>query len=352
LINTPASLFDGAHVFLSLIIGGMTLGALGQWFAAMLNATGDSRTPFVILLVTLVLNAALAPVLITGAGLFPPLGVAGSALSTLIANAAGAAICFFVWRSHRLSEIAPFRFRVHAQTLRRILALGFPLALQMLIVSSSFLFILSLANRYGPDVTAAFGIGSRVDQFAFLATFAVTAAISAMTAQNFGAGRLERIPEITRWGIILSFGIALLFFGVVMLFPDAITSRFTHESAVIEHTRLYFHIGGFSYLALALLFAYQGVLRGAGDTFGSFVIIACSMIFLRVPLCFFLSHYTPLREGGLWLGIVISSFAGAVAFALYYASGRWKKRGTKPAVPAGSAAAEWEPIVMPPEEPV
>jgi putative MATE family efflux protein len=340
LINTPAPIFHQARVFLILIIAGMTLSTLTQWFSAMMNATGDSRTPFNILLVSLVLNAVLAPCLITGARILPPLGIAGSALSTIIANTAAAVICFFVWRSHHLSEIAPFRLRVHWDTLRTIVAVGFPLALQMLIVSSSFLFILSLVNRFGTNVTAAFGIGSRVDQFALLASFAVTAAVSAMTAQNVGAGKLERIAEITRWGVLFSLGLSLLFSGAVMLFPDAIASLFTRDRDVVLLTRHYFRIVGISYLALAVSFSLQGVLRGAGDTFGSFLIIACSMIFIRIPLCYLLAERTPLHEAGLWTGITITAFAGMVAFYLYYASGRWKKSGTRVTAPVVESSIE------------
>ena len=335
LINTPAQLFHGARIFLSLIIGSMVLGALGQWFAAMMNAAGDSRTPFKILVVSLAINAVLAPVLITGAGLFRPLGVAGSALSTITANVIGGLICLYIWRNHHLSEIAPFRFQIHWDTLKKILGVGFPLALQMLIVSSGFLFILALANKFGADVTAAFGIGSRVDQLAFLATFAVGAAISAMTAQNIGAGKYERIPEITRWGIILSLVLAVFFCGAVMIFPDTVTSIFTKDTAILPLARHYFRIVGFSYIALAVMFAFQAVLRGAGDTMPSFFIIASTMIFLRVPLCYYLSHYTFLKEMGLWIGITASTIAGTIAFYFYYASGKWKERGTVVGRPGG-----------------
>ena len=333
LITIPDSLFDGAHVFLALIIGGLVLSSLVQWFSAMMNAAGDSRTPFIILSASLAINAVLAPVLITGAHVFPPMGVAGLALSTIIANVISAVICVVVWRRHRLSEIAPFRLRIHLDTLKKITMVGFPLALQMLIVSSSFLFILSLANRFGADVTAAFGIGSRVDQFAFLATFAVTAAISAMSAQNIGAGRIERVAAITHWGVIFSLAFALPFCVAVMLFPDAVASLFTSDPAVIAFSRRYFHIAGISYLTIGVMFAYQGVLRGAGDTFPSFLIVASTMVLLRVPLCYYLSHYTALREAGLWAGITISSFAGAVAFYLYYTSGKWIERGNRIASP-------------------
>jgi putative MATE family efflux protein len=271
--------------------------------------------------------------------------VAGSALSTIIANTVAAIICFFVWRTHHLAEIAPFRFQLHWETLKKIIAVGFPLSLQMLIVSSSFLFIFSLANGFGTNVTAAFGICTRVDQFAFMATFAVSAAISAMTAQNFGAGRVERIARITRWGVILSFVMSLFFTAAVLIFPDAITSLFTSDAAVTSFTRNYFRIAGLSYLAISISFAYQGVLRGAGDTIASFLMIACSMIFLRVPLCYLLSHFTPLRETGLWLGITVSSFGGTAAFYWYYTSGKWKNRGTRVAV--STQAIESSSMVAP-----
>lgn len=333
LINMPAPLFEGARVFLSLIIGALTVSSLVQWFSAMMNACGDSRTPFRILLVSLIINAALAPVLITGAGIIHPLGIAGSAVSTIIANIAAAVICFFTWKKHHLSEIAPFHFYIHWNTLKKIVAVGSPLAVQMMIVSSSFLFILSLANRFGPAVTAAYGIGSRVDQLAFLATFAVTAATSAMTAQNAGAGKYERISAIAKSGITFSIALSLIFSCAVMLFPDTVSSMFTKDKEVIVLTRHYFHFAGITYLALAFLFAYQGILRGLGDTLTSLIIVTTTMVLLRVPLCYYLSHYTPLRESGLWAGITASSFFGAAAFYIYFSTGKWKERTNRATVP-------------------
>lgn len=338
LINTPASLQHGAHIFLSLIIASMPLSSMGQWFGAMMNAAGDSKTPFRIMFVSLIVNAVLAPVLITGAGIFPPLGITGSALSTIIANIVAAILCVSAWKSHHLAEIAPIKFEVHWHTLRTIIKIGFPMALQMLITSSSFLFVLALANKFGPNVTAAFGIGGRIDQLSFMATFAVAAAASAMTAQNYGAGRLDRIPQIANWALIYALGLAAVFSVSVVAFPNAVTSMFTNDPAILPLTRHYFYVTAFSYLMLGVLSAYLGILRGTGDTITSFIIVAASMIFLRVPLCYYLSNYTGLRETGLWIGITVSSSAGALAFYLYYASGKWKTRGTR--------------LQKPPEEPV
>ena len=207
----------------------------------------------------------------------------------------------------------------------------------MLIVSSSFMFILAQANAFGPAVTAAFGIGSRVDQFVFLALFAITSAVSAMTAQNFGVERYSRIDEIARWGALMAVSIALVFCALVMLFPSAVAGLFTGDTAVHALTRHYFRAVGLSYVGLAVLFSYQGVVRGAGDTVASLLITALSMVVFRAPLCYVLSQWTPLRETGLWLGITFSSFAGAAAFYLYYLSGRWKKKGTACAAPDSTA---------------
>lgn len=337
LINTPAPLLRDARVFLSIIVGGMVVSCLVQWFAAIMNAIGDSRTPFRIVVVSLAVNAILAPALITGAGFLPRLGIAGSALATVLASVTAVVLCFSAWRGHHVSAIAPVRWRVEADTLRRIIAVGTPLAAQMVIVSSSFLFILSQANAFGPAVTAAFGIGSRVDQFVFLALFAVTAAVSAMTAQNYGVEQYGRIGEIARWGALLAVGIALVFAALVMLFPGGVAGLFTGDPAVHALTRHYFWAVGLSYVGLAVLFSYQGVVRGAGDTIASLLITAMSMVVFRVPLCYALSHATPLHETGLWLGITLSSFAGAAAFYMYYISGRWKKKDAGFTAPDGTA---------------
>lgn len=327
-INTPGPIFHETRVFLSIIISATVFASLGQWFAAMMTAAGDSKTPFFILVVSLVINAVLAPLLISGLWIFPKMGIAGSAVSTAAANISAAGFGLFVWRGHHLAEIAPFRLKTHMNTFKRIIEIGFPLALQMMVVSGSFLFILSLVNKFGTGLTAAFGIGSRIDHIAIFAIFAVTATISAMTAQNVGAGNFERIPGIMKTGMLLSLGFVVIYMAAVLIFPYQVAGIFTSDPSVIAKTAHYFRTVSFGYIAMAILFTYQGVMRGAGDTLASFLMIAFSMIIFRVPVCYYLSH-THLQETGIWLGMALSSFVGMVMFYFYYISGRWKEQGEK-----------------------
>lgn len=325
IVNTPVEIFLEAKWFLIIICSGIIFSMLVMWFASVLNAVGDSKTPMKILLITLIINAALAPLLILGVGFLPKLGVAGSAISTVIANMVGVFLCFIAWRKHKLSKMSPICIELHKETIKKIFAVGFPLSLQLIVVSSSFLFILSLANAFGAAATAAFGIGSRVDQFAFMASFAVSTAISAMTAQNIGACKNDRVPEILRWGLIITVSIAVIFALSVFIFSGGIVYLFTNDQSVAVIAKPYFLVAGFTYIAFSILFAFQGVFRGAGATVLSLVIVSFTMILLRVPLCFFLSHIAGLKEVGLWIGIATSTVVGAFIFWIYYLKGNWLK---------------------------
>ena len=331
-INTPAEIYSEARLFLIIICVGIVFSMLVMWFASAMNAVGDSKTPMTILLITLIINAVLAPLLILGVGVFPKLGVAGSAVSTVFANIIGVILCFFAWRKHRLSKMSPIRIEFHKDTVKRIFAVGFPLSLQLIVVSSSYLFILSLVNAFGPTATAAYGIGSRVDQFAFMASFAVSTAISAMTAQNIGACKNERVSEVLRWGLIMTVSIAVVFAVSVFLFSGRIVYLFTNDPGVAAIARPYFLVAGVTYLAFSILFAFQGVFRGAGATLSSLIIVSFTMIFLRVPLCFLLSHVPQLKELGLWIGIATSTSVGALTFWLMYLNGGWMKGRKKVSV--------------------
>jgi len=332
IINTPPEIYSGAKWFLIIICAGIVFSMLVMWFASVMNAVGDSKTPMKILLLTLLINAVLAPLLILGVGILPKLGVAGSAVSTVFANIIGVFLCFLTWRKHRLSKMSPIRIEFHKDTVKKIFAVGFPLSLQLIVVSSSFLFILSLVNAFGPIATAAFGIGSRVDQFAFMASFAVGTAISAMTAQNIGACKTERVTEILHWGLVITVLIAIIFAVTVFSFSGKIVLLFTNDPGVAVIARPYFLVAGFTYIVFSILFAFQGVFRGAGATVSSLIIVSFTMIFLRVPLCYFLSHIAQLKELGLWLGIAASTSVGAFIFWIYYLKGTWLKSKKKVSV--------------------
>src|SRR5207237_1392710 len=139
---------------------------------------------------------------ILGLGPAPRMGIAGSATATVIANAVGlvAMIAYIYARDLPLRLRGPelAYLKPHAQTLRTIMIKGFPMGLQMIVISLAALVMIGLVNAEGLDTVAAFGVAQQLWTYVQMPAMAIGAAVSAMAAQNIGAQKWERVSQITR----------------------------------------------------------------------------------------------------------------------------------------------------------
>ncbi len=328
IVHTPADIVVDARRYFVIIIAGFIFTALYKWVTMILRALGDSITPLMLLVFSVVLNIILTPLLIIGAGPLPAMGVAGSAMATVVS----AGITLFAGYGYlvRKNPLLGFHrrpFSLDLSIIRRLFTIGIPVSLHMVIISLSHVFIIALVNRFGPEVTAAFGIGVRLDQFAFLPALSMGVAVSSMTAQNLGARRYERIPSILKWATLLSLSFSFLLFLAVNIAPRQIAAAFTGNAAVVFYTQRYFRVVGFSYLVFSAVFSLNGLLRGAGDTVYQLIFSIVSIIAVRIPLAFFLSRNSVLQETGIWAAILISAAVVLFLNYGYYLSGRWKQAG-------------------------
>ncbi|MCX5777474.1 MAG: MATE family efflux transporter [Candidatus Firestonebacteria bacterium] len=326
LINVPENIRPDAQVFMNILLAGLVFSLITSWFMSVLNGVGNSKTPLKITFLILGLNIVLAPLLIKGFWLIPEMGVGGSALATVIANIAGTIIYYFSFKHMQLFKNAKFYFKYNSEMIKKILVIGWPASLQMIIVSGSALLVVALANKYGPTVTAAYGIGFRTDMFGSLAAFAMGNSVTSMTAQNIGAKKPERVSETLKYAVLFSCALSLLYAIIVNIFPAAIAGAFTKDAAIITGTANYFKYAGWSYIGFAVMFSLLGVIRGAGDTLGALIMVGVNLLLFRIPLCYLLSEYTPLKQNGLWLGLTLAALVGAVLLYWYYKSGRWHNK--------------------------
>lgn len=298
-----------------------------NWFAGVLRGLGDSKTPLHLLIVSSVLNVILVPVLIKGVGPLPGLGIAGAALGTIFAGAIMLFIAYyFVLRKHPLLNIRVWDFTIDMSIWRKIFVIGIPASLQMIVISLSGTLIISLVNTFGSQLTAAYGIGIQLDQFAFMPAMAIGMSVSSMVAQNLGARQYDRVKEITKFSILLSLLISLVFFIIVYTFPIQVASLFTKENTVLLLTKEYIRIVSFSYFVFSIMFSLQGILRGAGDTMYMLVFSLIGFVAVRYPLAYTFSKFTVMREQGIWFAILISTFVGLLLNYWYYRSGRWRRK--------------------------
>ena len=163
-----------------------------------LRGAGDSMTPLWFMIVAVVLDSGLNPVFILGLGPAPRLGIAGSATATLIANYA--ALIGLIGYIYLQGPAAAAARRASCATcgadlaiLKTIVVKGLPMGLQMIVISLSALALVGLVNREGVDTTAAFGVAMQLWTYVQMPAMALGAAVSAMAAQNIGAGLWDRV---------------------------------------------------------------------------------------------------------------------------------------------------------------
>lgn len=325
-INTPADLMAMAVPYLRIFIAGLVFMFFYNGLSSILRGLGDSRTPLLFLFYATVINIVLDPLMIFGIGPFPKMGVSGAALATVIAQAASGIM--LLWHLRSFESILPpmHEWRVEKGLTWTTVKIGIPVGVQQLLVSLGGLVLMAIINTFGSTVVAAYGAGVRIDQFMFMPSMSTSLAISTLVGQNMGAGRHRRVNETVRWGALLTGAITGVVTFIVLLAPKAVLAPFTTDATVLAVGVKYLRIVGLSYIPFSLMFAVNGVLRGAGDTMPTMLTTLASLWIVRVPLAKILSGIPSLGSTGVWIAMAISPLVGLTISYVYYLTGRWKRK--------------------------
>lgn len=325
IIKTPDEIMPLASSYLLIFLLGLPFLFIYNAINTIFQGMGNSKTPLRLLVYATVLNVILDPILILGIGPFPRMGIAGAALATTISQGLSGILGLSA-----LQKTGFVRFTkgfIFSPRLSRIMfRLGLPASAQQTVLSLGFLMMTSIVNAFGKNVIAAFGAGSRVDQFAFLPAMTFSLAISSVVGQNLGALNFQRAKDVARWGAIISSLFAVVTTVVIFLITPSIIHIFTTDPQVVELGIVYLRIVSFSYLPLALMFAYNGFLRGAGDTFQTMLNTILTLWIVRIPLAKILSSLPQLQEQGIWISQIIGPTAGFLIAYGYYLTGRWQNK--------------------------
>lgn len=333
-MSTPEASLDLAVAYMRVIFLALPFLYLYAYVGAMLRGAGDSKTPFYFMLLSVGLDIALNPVFIFGIGPIPRLGIAGSALATFVAQAVGlAALINHLYRRRHLlvlhkDELA--LLKVDWSVVGTLVRKGIPMSAQMLVLSLSGVLMITLVNRFGVDTTAAFGAALQLWNYIQMPAFAVAMAMSAMTAQNVGAGKWLRVRSIARWGVIynvaLTGAIALLMelldrglFALFLPSGSAALPIASHLNRVVTGSFVFFGV------AVALF----GVVRATGAVIAPLVILTITLLVVRFPVAeLFLGSY---GADAVWWSFPVSSALTALLAVLYYKYGGWRSAHMMPA---------------------
>lgn len=315
-LNSPEVIAE-ARWYLVIAGGLLIFFFLDQVIGGILAAMGNTVTTFRVTTVGLVINLVLDPVLIFGLGPFPRLEVIGAALATVFAQM----IVFLLYLKAIWNEPVIFRNlrllrrsnRVH---LNEIVKIGLPSALQDVLFSAISMVIARFVAGYGDAAVAVQKVGGQIESISWMMGGGFAMAVNSFVAQNYGAGKIERVRKGFRTAIMIMGIWGLFNTFLLMTFPKFFFSIFISEPDVIPMGVDYLRIIGISEVFICLEGAATGAFQGLGKTVPP-SIVGITFNALRIPAALLLSH-TALGLNGIWWVLTVSCIFKGTILPLWY----------------------------------
>ncbi|MBU1534932.1 MATE family efflux transporter, partial [Myxococcota bacterium] len=279
-----------------------------------IRALGDTKTPGIIMMIAGLVNTAVDPLLIFGLGPFPRWGIAGAAVATVFARSITFAVAMYVLV--RRERIVSFKRAPFAEVLtswKQILFVGGPAAVTRIIFPVAVGIVTALLAVVGPHAVAGFGVAAKVEGFALLFTFAMSAVMAPFAGQNYGAQKIDRIRDAITFTSKVSMGIGLVLLAILFVLARPIASLFSRDPAVIEVSVLYFRVVPVVYGLIGVFGICSMVLNALNRPLEATGLSIFHMFVLYIPLAF-LGRFL-MGTLGIFIGIALSA---AIAGPLSY----------------------------------
>lgn len=322
LLQTPPEVEQMVYNYLFIVFLGMIPTCVYNFYAFLLRAVGNSVVPLWFLVVAVVLNIGLDLLLMLGL----QMGVEGAALATVAAQTV-AAVGLYIYTRLRFPELCMTRADrvVNVRSIRRIASYSFLTCVQQSVMNFGILMVQGLVNSFGTAVMAAFAAAVKIDSFAYMPVQDFGNAFSTFIAQNFGAGRSDRIEQGIRSAIVLTTLFALLVSALVFWLSPWLMSLFVPptETDIIAIGVEYLRIEGSFYVGIGYLFLLYGFYRAVALPSMSVVLTVVSLG-TRVLLAYLLAAIPSIGYTGIWWSVPIGWALADITGVWYYLSRRQK----------------------------
>lgn len=321
-LRVPVEIRPLMKQYLVMIFGGIFATFLYNYFANLLRAIGNSMVPLVFLAVSSILNVVLDLVCV----LVLHWGVQGAAIATVFSQfVSGVGIGLYTLK--QFPELCPRRedCKWDKYNLGTILNLSVMTSVQQSIMNFGILMVQGLVNSFGTTVMAAFAVAVKIDSFAYMPVQDFGNAFSSFIAQNFGAGRKDRIQTGFKGAVLVSFLFCLAISAIIWIFARPLMLLFVseRETAIIAEGIRYLHIEGAFYCGIGCLFLLYGLYRALGKP-GMSVVLTVISLGTRVLLAHVLSSIPAVGVVGIWWSVPIGWFlADAVGLGYFI---RYRRR--------------------------
>jgi putative MATE family efflux protein len=327
-MGTPPDARRDAIAYLRVIFSAMPFMYFFSYVMMAQRGTGDSRTPFYFSMLAVGLDIVLNPLLITGFGPFPQWGIAGSAASTLISQTITlAAMIVHLYRKKSILVLRPDELRLLIPDLtvvRSLLFKGMPMGFQMMVTSLSAVTMMSLVNRHGVHVSAAYGAAAQLWTYVQMPAMALGAAVSSMAAQNVGAGRMDRVERVAGSGAFFAFLFSATPIVLIYLADPWVLRAFLPGTS--PSLPIAVHINSivlWGFIPFGVAFIFSGIVRATGAVWPPLLAMIISLWVVRVPMAMTLDP--TWGADAIWISFPVGSGTTLLLALAYYRWGGWRK---------------------------
>lgn len=304
IMGAEGAVYDAALTYLRVRSFEMIFLFLFTAFQATRQARGDTVTPVLFSVITILINIVLTALFIN----VMQLGVFGAAVATVIGQIVVAPLIVMMLFSKKDPlSITKKHLQIRPIKMKKLVMIAMPSAGSQALSSLGFLILQAVILSYGDAVAAAFSIGNKVSNLLLIPIFASGTILAAFVGQNIGAGNKER--ALLSYRVSRNTALVISIVGCILLFPirEDMLMLLTNDGRTLEVAMDYIFWVILTQPLMALFQNYLGVFNGSGNTKYSFVIASARLWVFRLPIIVLFKEFTNLGEGGIWLAMVMSN---------------------------------------------
>jgi putative MATE family efflux protein len=329
-LATPPDILEEASAYARIMMITMPLTFVFILLTAMLRGVGDTMTPLLALTISTTVGLAVTPALIRGWLGLPRLGVASAAWAS-----AASSLLTLLWlaanlrrRHHPLAFDAAFlrSMRLDGALLGKVMRLGIPAAVGMVVMSLAELVLLGLVNGFGSGATAAYGAVNQVMSYVQFPAISIAISVSIFGAQAIGRGNADRLGSIVRTGLVMNLVLTGGLVALAYLFSRAIMSFFIIDAAVLDLAQGLLHIVLWSSVLFGMANVFSGMMRASGTVLMPLLISIFAIAVIEVPAAVILSRAIGIE--GVWAAYPMT-FAAMFILQMSYYMLVWRKRAIR-----------------------
>ena len=323
-LKTPMEAWEDTRAYLLICFAGIPFIVAYNVLASIFRGLGDTRTPMYFIALAGLINLLLDYIFIGPMAM----GAAGAAAATILSEAVSVLLCLLYLARADLGLAFPKKsFTFDALRMKTLLAIGLPISCQDGLIQISFLIITAIANSRGVEVAAAVGIVEKIISFLFLVPSSMLSTVSALGAQNIGAGKYDRVDKILRYAIAIGVGFGAVMALLMQFIAPSMVRPFTSDEAVVKAGAAYIRSYIFDCLFAGIQFSFSGYFCAWGRSGLSFLHNTLSILLVRVPGAWLACRFFPQTLVPMGLAPACGSLFSSIVCILLY---RWMKRQNKP----------------------